>query len=160
MKMEGMKGIKIRFILAAVFFGVSGISVLLTPFSITEDGGLGPAGYASGIMFWAGLILGGTMYLLLSREYKKTGTEVEMPKNKILCYICSNPLAIAADFICAVSLIGTIYGAVNIRFNQKTALVFLFLLVTGIYAHFLFNGKVFRYLYSNNQGRRKEGKAL
>lgn len=160
MELKGMKNIKLLFGLTAGFFFISAVSVLLTPFSVNENGSLETIGYVSGVLFWAGLILGIAAYLMLIREYKKMAVAEEVPKRKIYCYVGNNPVAAAADILFAVSLIVTIYAAVNIRFHQTAALVFLFLLVVSFYAHFLFNGKVFRYLYRNNLRREKEGEAL
>lgn len=155
--MTVIKNIKIRFIMTAAFFGISAVSVLLTPYSVMDNGNLRPAGYAAGILFWAGLILGAVTYLLLCREYKKMDIVEQMPENKLLRYVCSNPAAIAADVLLVTSLIMTVYASVNIRFNQTAAMVFLFLMVMSVYAHFLLNGKVFRYIYRNDIGKRKEG---
>lgn len=160
MELKGMKNIKLLFGLTAGFFFISAVSVLLTPFSVNENGSLETIGYVSGVLFWAGLILGIAAYLMLIREYKKMAVAEEVPKRKIYCYVGNNPVAAAADILFAVSLIVTIYAAVNIRFHQTAAQVFLFLLVVSFYAHFLFNGKVFRYLYRNNLRREKEGEAL
>lgn len=156
--MEKLKNIKILFAVVSVFFGISGFSVLLTPYSVMDNGKLAPAGYAAGILFWAGMILGIMAYVLLYREYKKTGITEAKPAHKLLRYVCSNPAATVADVLLAAALVMMVYVSVNIRFSQTVAMISLFLLVISIYAHFLLNGKVFRYIYKNYLEKRKEGK--
>ena len=77
-----MKKIKKLFLLVACMFGLSGISPVLVPFSIGEDHNLNAIVYATGVMFWLGLLLGiaGYIGLILILQKKKENVLKEKSK--------------------------------------------------------------------------------
>lgn len=116
-------------------------------------------GYAAGGMFWAGLIAGVAAYILLCRTEKEqiqeTAPEDKRPSG---LRFFSNPPAKVMDAVLVVGIVGTIYCVVNITVNQMVAAVFLLLMLAGIYAHFLLNGKVYQYIwnYTNDKKTSEE----
>ncbi len=127
-------------------FAVSALSPVLIPFALDSDGSLNGAGYAAGVMFWAGLLAGIAGYILLYLKYKK----VERVKRQRrlpspLCFFSNRPAQVM-DVVLIIGLIGTIYCIVNVTVNQMLAVVFLLLALAGIYAHFLLNGNVYQYI--------------
>lgn len=149
--------LKKRFSLVAAGFGISALSVLLLPFTQDKEQELTTAGYAMGILFWAGMIAGIIGYIILRKQVRQMPDQ-EQHKNRhvIRNYIFSNRLAAIADSVMIVSFIATIYYAVRVTANQTIALVFMFLMVAGVYAHFLLNGRIFRCLYQNQLKEERE----
>ncbi len=139
-------------------FMVSAVTPLLIPFALDSEGNLNAAGYAAGLMFWAGLIAGCVGYVLLWRKEKEnfvlqTGENRKLPS--ALCFF-SNREAKAADGIMIAAIIGTIFCAVNITVNQIVAAIFLVLMLAGIYAHFLLNGKMYQYIWNSQPAQKSE----
>lgn len=131
-------------VLAAFF--VSALSPVLIPFALDRDGNLNGVGYAAGVMFWLGLIVGIAGYILLYHQYKKKLTEkIKRKLPSPLCFFSNRPAQIM-DAVLIIGLIGTIYCSVNVTADQILAVTFLLLTLTGIYAHFLLNGNVYRYI--------------
>lgn len=165
--MLSMKLIRKGFIGVLAAFMVSAVTPLLIPFALDGDGNLNGAGYAAGVMFWAGLIAGCAGYALLYRKEKeKIETGAEKRNRPSALYFFSNLPAKAADGIMIVGVIGTVICAVNVTVNQTVAVIFLLLMLAGIYAHFLFNGKLYSYIwnckptYKNEQLKEKKGMGI
>lgn len=132
----------------AAFF-LSAVSTSLIPFALDAEGNLSVAGYAAGVMFWAGLLTGCTGYVLLYRREKhKLRQKIQKRKFPSALCFCSNRYAAAADAVMAVGIIGTIYCTVNLTVSQIIAVIFLFLALAGVYAHFLLNGKMYQYIWN------------
>lgn len=145
--------IKKWFSLVMLAFAVSSVSVILVPFAVGKDGNLNSLGYAAGIMFWAGLLLGIAGYILLNKKANiqgKENTEKEDTEKKKIPDVLrffSNPPAKVMDGILIIGIIGTIYCGIHAEVNQIIAVVFLLFLVLGIYAHVLLNGKIYRCIW-------------
>lgn len=143
-----IKQIKKWFLLVMLAFAVSSASVILVPFSIGKDGNLNAAGYVSGAMFWAGLLLGIGGYVLLSKKADIRTEDAKEKKIPNLLRFFSNPPAKVMDGILIIGLAGTAYCAINITVTQILAVLFLVFTVAGIYAHILLNGKIYRYIWT------------
>ena len=139
--------IEYKFFFTVSAFVVSAISPVLVPFAIGADGNLNTMGFAAGVLFWAGILLGSICYFLLFQKEKKNIKEA-LPEKKLFSgfRFFSNPLAIIADVMLIVGVIGTIYCANNIQISEIVAVFFLVIMLVGIYTHFLFNGKLYRYI--------------
>lgn len=137
-------------------FLLSSLSVILVPFSLNESNNLNIAGYISGILFWMGLLAGsGGYFFLYYKNKKRIQEKIQHPKRPAVICFFSSSIGTAADIVLIISLVVTIYCAVKITVNQTVSLVFLFLLIISIYSHFIFNGKIYRYIC---QKTKKEGK--
>lgn len=143
------------------FLGVMGLFLLsaltpaLIPFAVDKNGDLTQIGYAAGALFWLGLLLGIAAYLFLARKAKPL-TE-QAGKRKLPSVICffSNTPAIAADAVMIVSIAATIYCALHIEVNDFLAITALVFALAGVYAHFLFNGNVYFYIWNSRNRQRK-----
>lgn len=141
-----MKQIKKIYLIVIILFGVSSISPLLVPFSISKDGNMNIIGYITGIMFWTGLILGILGYILLEKKWKETfNRKVESKQKKISSALrfFSNPHAKIVDSVMFVGIAGVIYSIVNIDVSEWIAVIFLMMMLAGIYGHFLVNGNIY-----------------
>lgn len=156
-----MKYVKRGFAGVLAAFMVSALSTVLVPFALDSEGNLNTAGYAAGVMFWAGLIAGAAGYILLRRkESGRIRTAVQKRKlPSALCFFSNRP-AMVTDIVMFIGVIGTIYCAVNITANQTAAVIFLLLALAGVYAHFLLNGKLYLYIWNSKPEKKqlKEGK--
>lgn len=160
-----MKQMRIRrkFLLVISIFCISAVTPVMIPFSIDKKGNLNTLGYAAGIMFWGGLLLGIAAYILLWRKEKEQiqGHAIGRKLPPGLRFF-GNPPAVAADILLIAGAAGTIYCAVNITANQIMAAIFLLLLLAGFYAHFLLNGNVYQYIWNcknkKTSEETKEGK--
>ena len=78
-------------------------------------------------------------------------------KRKLPSVICffSNTPAIAADAVMIVSIAATIYCALHIEVNDFLAITALVFALAGVYAHFLFNGNVYFYIWNSRNRQRK-----
>ena len=157
-------GIRKRFVLIIVSLMVSAFALLLVPFSIKDDGTLNVLGYLAGGLFWTGLIGGIAGYMNLLKKYKrKLKRRSSQPKEKTDklpgLQFFSNPPAKVVDVIMMAALVGTIYCISHAGVDPYVAILVVVLAIITIYAHFLLNGKVYRYIW-NKQTKKyvaKEG---
>ena len=152
-----MKFTKKGFVGVLAAFAVSAVSPALIPFALDSKGNLNAAGYAAGVMFWAGLLLGVVGYILL-RKKESDRIKLAVQKRKLPSALCffSNLPALVMDVVMIVGVIGTIYCAVNITVSQILAVVFLLLALAGVYAHFLLNGKLYLYIWNSKPVKKKK----
>lgn len=61
----------------------------------------------------------------------------------------------AADAVMIVSIAATIYCALHIEVNDFLAITALVFALAGVYAHFLFNGNVYFYIWNSRNRQRK-----
>lgn len=128
-------------------FMVSAVTPLLIPFALDSEGNLNAAGYAAGLMFWAGLIAGCAGYALLWRKSeKKMPEEIRNEKKPAAIRFFSNRVSKITDIILIISFIVTVYCMVNTNANQTVAAVVLFIMLAALYLHFLLNGKIYFYI--------------
>lgn len=141
------KTIKIGFLGVMIAFLISSLSVILVPFSINKNEELNTAGYVSGVLFWLGLLAGcGVYFYLYYKNRAMIQASIEHPKRPAVFIFFSNRPGIITDIVLIISLAVSIYCAVKITVNSVIVLIFLFLLLISIYGHFLFNGKIYRYI--------------
>lgn len=144
-----MKTMKKRFTVVLLLYAISAVTPVLIPFSMNSKGSLNPVGYLAGAMFWIGLAGGSIGYYLIIRKAKsEILNNISKRSRPSALYFFSNRPAMATDIVLIISVIGTIYCAVNVTVNQIVAAIFLLLMLTGIYAHFLLNGNVYQYIWS------------
>lgn len=140
-------------------FAISALSPVLIPFALDNEGNLNAAGYAAGVMFWAGILAGTVGYILIRRmENQKIKAEIQKRKLPSALNFFSNFPAAVMDIIMIIGVIGTIYCAVNITVSQAVAVLFLVFALAGIYSHFLLNGKLFLYTWDIIQKNLKKGR--
>lgn len=127
---------------------LSSMSVVIVPFAVNGNGKLTAAGYTAGILFWLGLLAGSGGYVYL---YSKNKEKMQGLGRPAVVRFFSGRMGIAADITMIVSLTVSVYCAVKITVNPVVSLVFLFLLVLSVYGHFIFNGKIYRYICQNTK---------
>ena len=131
------------FFISSAAFVISSLSVLMMILEISD--------ILPGIVFWAGMIAGIVFYILSVKYMPVKKGKGGLPGG---LHFFSNRPALVTDIVMIICLGLTIYFAVNFRSNQTIAAVILFLLILSVYAHFLFNGKVYKYIFRKNE---KEG---
>lgn len=144
------KQIKKWFLLVMLAFIISAASILLVPFSINAEGDLNILGYTAGVIFWAGFLAGTSGYIVLNKKID-IKPEIKFANKNLpdVMRFFSNPPAKVMDVFFIMGLIGTVYCASNAAANQVAAILFLVFMVAGLYAHILFNGKIYQYIWKN-----------
>lgn len=141
-----MKKGKVLWTCATLGFTLSAVSVILMMLPIQS--------VITGVIFWLGVLTGIILYIItacvMSGETKK-----DISKVPGILRFFSNIPAIITDILMIVSLILTIYFAMDYRSNQTAAAIILFVFILSFYMHFMLNGKVFKCIYN----ARKEGRA-
>lgn len=141
--------LKISFIITVLLYCISAATPILVPFAIDANGDMNIWGYVAGGMFWAGLLLGSILYVVLifiTRPKRRGRRKKGIPSQ--LCFFGSTASKIT-DGVFIVGLCGTIYGYVSRTDKQAIVVIFLVLLLIGIYTHFLVNGKVYQHIYNS-----------
>ena len=137
-------------------FAISALSPVLIPFAFDKNENLNGIGYAAGAMFWMGLAAGIAGYIMIYLRYKKIRPEEKNNKQiPIPLRFFSNRPAKVMDGILIVGLAGMIYCIVDVTVNQGIAIVFLLMVLTGVYAHFLLNGDVYQYIWNYKSEKKK-----
>lgn len=146
------KALKIIFGLTVLLFCISAISPVLIPFAIDENGMMNVMGYLSGGMFWFGLLSGGVLYIVLMIKAKprRRGRRGKKQLPAIFRFF-SNTVAKITDSLLIIGLCGTVYCSTGRVDSQIVVVIFLVLLLIGIYTHFLFNGKVYQYICNSKE---------
>ena len=144
--MGGKKVAKRLFILSAAAYFISAASVWLLPVTDSVEN-TGAGSYISGILFWAGLLLGILFWALAYIKCRQSETyrKIRDKSHPGFVSFFSNKLAIAADVLLALSLIITV-ASVFIRMNYILSLCSLFVLLFTFHLHYLLNGRVYKYI--------------
>ena len=137
-------------------FLLSALTPALIPFAVDKNG----RSYTDRIC-GGGVVLARSsardrsIFVFWSRKAKPL-TE-QAGKRKLPSVICffSNTPAIAADAVMIVSIAATIYCALHIEVNDFLAITALVFALAGVYAHFLFNGNVYFYIWNSRNRQRK-----
>lgn len=113
--------------------------------------------YAVGILFWAGLIVGYVLLLIINSHRKKqmnaskkNTSAVRKSRPGIIVFL-SNKYAFIADLTMGVTFILTIVFLFIPLFNYGLAVVFGSVLLFSIHMHCLFNGMNFKYINTLNK---------
>lgn len=137
------------FILSAVSYFISAVSIWLIPVSESSAEATGSVSYVPGILFWAGLAAGIIFWAMAfmkcrqTEEYKK----VKISSRPGFISFFTDKAAMAADLLLVVSLVITVLSAF-IRMNYILSLGSLFVLLFTFHLHYLLNGRVYKYLKS------------
>ena len=139
-------------------FALISVAVLLLPFSGSGETGLQRGmGYAVGVLFWAGLIGGIAVYVIMNRKYRAFLAD-SPGRNRIpgVFRFFRNRAAVVVDCVLIISLLCVIAGAAWQSLGMAADLIFLFLLVTSVYLHVLVNGNLFAYILDTGKTEEKE----
>ncbi len=141
--------VRVLFIISSLAFLASSFSVILML--------LTTAPFVTGIVFWSGMILGIIFYIIAYRAMPRKAKGTTGREIPAALRFFSSKLTIITDALIAICLALTIYFAINYQSNQTVAAIILFLFIASVYAHFLFNGKVYRYCFkkANIRERRR-----
>jgi len=146
--------LKICFIVTVLLYCLSAATPIFVPFAIDASGDMNILGYVAGGVFWAGLLLGSILYLvliLITRPKRRGRRKKGIPSQ--LRFFGSTASKIT-DSVFLVGLCGTIYGYVSKTDQQAIIVIFLVLLLIGIYTHFLVNGKVYQNIYNSKSSNK------
>lgn len=126
-------------------FALTSLAILIMPFTASSETGMQQGlGYAAGILFWAGLVSGIITFIAVNRKNRKY-LYVYIETGRVLrrMRFFSTKAAWIVDSILIISLTGLIVGNVIRNFPATLDFIFLFLLVTTMYLHFLVNSNMF-----------------
>lgn len=140
------------FFCSIVGYFVSSVTVFFIPLSNGFDDVHQKVGTLIGIFFWFGILFGTISFWLTWAIVKeKTGYEVIKTKYKP-AYITffSRPIAIFSDSIFVITVVFSVIGNSVFKFNDGIQLLLMFLVLFTFFIHFIFNGRVYRYLFLNS----------
>lgn len=113
---------------------------------------LSTLGFLPGILFWAGLLLGAVLQLVLElrrrafyKKYRADVRKMQKPRNGLLSF-CSGPVATAADITTAAGLIGSLLALVLTGGTGSICYVLIGLTVFAFCMHCVFNGRILFFL--------------
>lgn len=160
-------------IISIVSFLILSISFLIMPIETNVgSGSVGAATIAAGTMFWAGLITGIVMQVLLSVSRKKwlaannkirRGIKGE-PSLGMFSFF-KNKIAMAFDISAFVGLAGLIISMIATNAAGYICYVFIALFIFSLCSHCIFNGKNYFYIMnkekmSNDAAQKKQKSGL
>ena len=141
------------FLMAAGGYAMVTLSVLILPLSgIGNETAAQVFGYLVGILFWLGILLGTISYIRLFRQMKPAitkGNNEKKQTEKIPAGLrfFHNKYGRAADICLIVGIIGSIAAIVLEEQVPWMQWVFMVVLITAVWMHFLLNGITFEYLF-------------
>lgn len=144
---------RVEFLMAAGGYAMVTLSVLILPLSGTGNQAAAQVfGYLVGILFWLGILFGTIFYIKLSRQMKPIITKRNSKKKQTKkipagLRFFHNKYGRAADICLIVGLIGSAAAIVLEKQAIWIQWVFMVLLVTAVWMHFLLNGITFEYLF-------------
>lgn len=144
---------RVEFLMAAGGYAMVTLSVLVLPLSgIGNQAAAQMFGYLVGILFWLGILLGTVFYINLSRKMKSVITKRNSKKKQTKkipsgLRFFHNKYGRAADICLIVGLIGSIAAIVLEKQVPWMQWVFMVVLITAVWMHFLLNGITFEYLF-------------
>lgn len=155
--MQQVKRGRVLFKVAVAAYGISSGSILFLPFSGNGSDSLTAVGYLIGILFWAGLIAGSGCWIAAyigCRQKKGMQTAIASERVGMLCFF-QNRQAMIADVVLAISLIAMICNMI-IGFNVWVSLLIIFLLLYSFHLHYLFNGRLYKFLFKKRRRRERK----
>lgn len=148
------------FLLSAGGYALVTVSVLLLPLSAVGNETVARVfSCLVGILFWLGILSGTVLYVKLYRKItpvRKTEKHENQQGKKIPEWFrfFQNRYGCAADVLLTIGIAGTILSVVlgdNVPWMQW---IFMVLLLTAVWMHFLLNGKTFEYLFGLTKNRK------
>ncbi len=155
--MQQVKRGRILFKAAVIAYSISSASILLLPFSGNDGEGLSAMGYIIGILFWAGLLAGVGCWsaaYMGCRQKKGMQTAINTEKTGMICFF-QNRQAVIADIVLIVSVAAMI-GSMVISFGMWLNLITMFLLLYSFHLHYLFNGRLYKFLFKKRRRRERK----
>ena len=145
-----MDKVKRMLVIAIISIFISSYILILAPFtSFDEEGFSKVLAYLTGILFWLGLVVGYTTFVIASKlrkKYfagKKTNRIVKFQPGLIVFF--SSRLAIVVDIICTVSIIlFAVYIFNNSAFPEGLVYFIISTTIFFVQAHSIINGVNFR----------------
>lgn len=113
--------------------------------------------FISGIVFWAGLGSGSVLMIIVNMLrkafFKKNDISYKNPKKSRagIFRLCNNRLALIADIICGIALLGLIISMIATKGYGYVCYPFISLTVFSFILHCIFNGKNFDFILNKSK---------
>lgn len=152
-----MKKDILLFRLSCVLFAISSLSILLSFFGDYNGSAINVVlAVLTGALFWAGLISGGVLMVLLNRRRKRNEKKQPCGFKEKICRIGAfsffrNRWAVAADISMACFFVLTLPTMFIPVIGQTIALIFASLFILSVYMHCMLNGVNYIYITSINE---------
>ena len=157
--MRRRRKIAVRYLSVSVFcFGIHAASVWLEPFAFQTNGdGITIVGYLAGAIFWLGW-LGGNLFFWLAWYMMHQSTVYQEQKKKmlpgILAFFRTKGVR-RIDSIWIAALLISILGNLWVKVPNTLTLIAMSITLFMFYLHMIVNGRVYRYMISNERKERK-----
>ena len=113
--------------------------------------------FLPGILFWAGLILGVTLQIVLGgrrrkffASYKVKPEKMQKPRNGLLSF-GSNRIAVVADGVLIAGFIATVLSLIITKGYGTICYIFIAITVFSFCLHCILNGRI--YFHAKNQSK-------
>ena len=137
-----------------LFFVLSAVTVFLIPFSRKAGSfELSIGGYVLGVFFWLGILLGILSFGMTLSQLKKDPEYQKWAKGVPVGAIafCKSKAGKISDICFGIFVLALILMEWFMIVPDFVELIFMFLILVSFYFHFLTNGRVYRYLFSEKK---------
>lgn len=134
-----------------LFFLLSSLIILMIPFADSETN---PAlSIASGVIFWAGLILGIVCYYLSYKNIKDVQEYQTLAKRNRIGALApgSTKEGLIADILFVPTFVISILGTSVMLIPSPVMLVSMWVALVTLYGHFVLNGRVYKFLHMGKE---------
>ena len=143
--------------LSMIGFFISALSVFLLPFSESNnEEPLSVVGVAIGLLFWAGLFIGISLFFMTWVSVKKDERYIRLKENVRPGYLsfCSNKWAKINDIVFCLAVIIVAISVTVPTLPDILILLGLFFAIYNFCLHFILNGRVYKFLFNIEKGRK------
>lgn len=134
--------------ISVIGYFISSATVFLIPFSTGSDKWHDVLGVLAGIMFWLGLLIGTGAYVILWKNMKngKYNFRAKDYKPASITFF-TKPVAFISDIVLLGTGVLLILGNTVLEFGNVIYLFIMFAFIFTFLIHFLFNGKIYKYVF-------------
>lgn len=133
---------------SVIGYFISSIPVFLIPFSTGSDTWNNVIGVLAGLLFWLGLLIGTGTYGIIWKHMRVGQYDIKVRKYKPACItFFTKPIAFVSDIVLISAGVLLILGNTVFEFKNVIYLFFMFAFIFTFLIHFLFNGKIFKYVF-------------
>lgn len=134
-----------------LFFLLSSLIILMLPFADSETNSA--LSIASGVIFWAGLILGIVCYYLSYKNIKDVQEYQTLAKRNRIGALApgSTREGMIVDILFVPTFVISILGTFVMLIPSPVMLVSMWVALVTLYGHFVLNGRVYKFLHMGKE---------
>lgn len=148
------KKCSILFLSSIISCLISSISVFFIPFGSTKN----IISIILGLVFWVGILFSYACFMIVWFNVKtcQNYQKIKIKYKPGYRTFFTKPIAFVSDCVFILALLLVIFGNTVVRLNEPMQLFLMFGLLFTFHIHFMFNGRVYRYLFLVNERKENE----